>query len=78
LIYPSPFRNSFIIRNYQVPVTLQSISIYNAVGQLIWTKNLNGTGYTEMPVDLSIQAAGIYIIKLRYTDKTVIERIVKQ
>jgi len=78
LIYPSPFRNSFIIRNYQVPITLQSISIYNATGQLIWTKNLNGTGYTEMPVDFSNEAAGIYIIKLKYTDKTVIERIVKQ
>ena len=78
LIYPSPFRNSFIIRNYQVPVTLQSIAIYNAVGQLIWTKNLNGSGYTEMPVDLGNQAPGIYIVKLKYTDKTVIERIVKQ
>ena len=78
LIYPSPFRNSFIIRNYQVPITLQSIAIYNAVGQLIWTKNLNGTGYTEMPVDLSNQAPGIYIVKLKYTDKTVVERIVKQ
>ena len=78
LIYPSPFRNSFIIRNYQVPLTLQSVAIYNAVGQLIWIKNLNGTGYTEMPVDLSNQAPGVYIVKLKYTDKTVVERIVKQ
>ena len=78
LIYPSPFRNSFIIRNYQVPVTLQTAAVYNSVGQMIWKKAFNGAGYTEMPVDLSNQPAGVYIVKLFYTDKTVVERIVKQ
>ncbi|KAA9036617.1 T9SS type A sorting domain-containing protein [Ginsengibacter hankyongi] len=78
LLYPSPFRNSFIIRNYTVPTTLQSVAIYNSVGQMVWMKNYNGTGYTEMPVDLSNEAPGVYIVKLKYTDKTVIQRIVKQ
>jgi len=78
LLYPSPFRNSFIIRNYTVPTTLQTVNIYNSVGQLVWSKNYNGTGYTEMPVDLSKQASGVYIVKMKYTDKTVIQRIVKQ
>lgn len=78
LLYPSPFRNSFIIRNYTVPTTLQSVAIYNSVGQLVWAKNYNGLGYTEMTIDLSNQAAGVYIVKLNYTGKTVIQRIVKQ
>ena len=78
LIYPSPFRNSFIIRNYRIPTTLQSAAVYNSTGQMVWTYNYNGTGYTEMPVDLSNQPAGMYIVKLKYTDKTVVERIVKQ
>ncbi len=78
LIYPSPFRNSFIIRNYSVPTTLQSVAIYNSIGQMVWIKNYNGAGYTEMPVDLSNQAAGMYIVKLKYTDKTVVQKIIKQ
>lgn len=78
LLYPSPFRNTFIIRNYTVPTTLQTVNIYNSVGQLVWSKNYNGMGYTEMPVDLSNQASGVYIVKMKYTDKTVIQRIVKQ
>ena len=77
LLYPSPFKNSFIIRNSTIPTTLQTVAIYNSVGQMVWTKNYNGTGYTEMPVDLSNQAAGVYIVKLKYTDKTVVQRIVK-
>lgn len=78
LIYPSPFTNSFIIRNYRVPTTLQKIGIYNSVGQLVWAKDLNGKGNTEMAVDFSRFPGGVYIVKLMYTEKTVVERIVKQ
>ena len=78
LIYPNPFRDQFIIRNYQVPVTLQSAHIYNSIGQLIWSQNYNGNAYTEMPVDLSNAAAGVYFLKLQYTDKSVVQKIVKE
>jgi hypothetical protein len=78
LIYPNPFRNSLLIRNYRVPVTLQSIRIYNSTGQLVWSKDLNGAGNTEMTVDLGNLATGVYIVKLNYLEKTVVEKIVKQ
>lgn len=78
LIYPSPFSQQFIIRNYQVPVTLQRASVYNSLGQLIWSKSYNGNAYTEMPVDLGNAPSGIYFVKLQYTDKSVIQKIVKQ
>jgi hypothetical protein len=78
LIYPNPFRQQFIIRNYHVPVTLQSAHIYNSLGQLIWAKDYNGNGYTEMPVDLGNAPAGIYYLKLQYTDKSVVQKIVKE
>jgi hypothetical protein len=78
LIYPNPFSQQFIIRNYQVPTTLQSAHIYNSMGQLIWSKSYNGNAYTEMQVDFGSAPAGIYILKLQYSDKTVVERIIKQ
>jgi Secretion system C-terminal sorting domain len=59
----------------RVLTTLQSVGIYNSVGQLVWRKDLNGTGNTEMTVDLGNLAAGVYIVKLQYTEKTVVERI---
>jgi hypothetical protein len=78
LIYPNPFTNSIIIRNYRVPINLQYISIYNSIGELVWTETLNGMGYTEMPVNLSKLPSGVYVVKLGYTDKTVVQKIVKQ
>lgn len=78
LIYPNPFQQQFMIRNYHVPTNLQGARIYNSMGQLIWSKAYNGSAYTEMPVDLGNVPAGIYILKLQYTDKTVVQRIVKE
>ena len=78
LFYPSPFKQQFIIRNYEVPTDLKSASIYNSTGQLVWQKKYNGDAYTEMPVDLGAMAAGIYIVKLQYTNKQVVDKIVKQ
>jgi hypothetical protein len=78
LFYPNPFHNQFFIRNYEVPVTLQAAHIYNSVGQLIWSKAYNGNAYTLMPVDLSGAAPGVYIIKLQYTHRTVVQKIVKE
>ena len=77
LIYPSPFKQQFIIRNYEVPVTFQGASVYNSLGQLVWTKNFNGTAFKEETVDLGNLERGVYIVKLKYTNKTVVERIVK-
>lgn len=78
LIYPSPFRNMFTIHHYLQPVNLNSVSVYNSVGQLILKKDVNGSANTEMNIDLSKYAPGVYIVKLQYADKTVVERIVKE
>ncbi len=78
LIYPNPFHQQFFIRNYEIPVTLQSAHIYNSVGQLIWSKIYNGNAYTQMPVNLENAPPGVYIVKLQYSDKSVVQKIVKQ
>lgn len=78
LIYPNPFHNQFIIRNYHVPVTLQAAHIYTSTGQLVWSQNYYGKASTEIPVDLSNVSPGVYFLKLQYTDKTIVQKLVKQ
>lgn len=78
LIYPNPFHQQFIIRNYRVPVNLQSAQVYNSIGQMIWSQQYNGKAYTLMPVEFTGPPPGVYILKLQYTDKTVVQKIVKQ
>jgi hypothetical protein len=78
LIYPNPFRKQFIVRNYEVPINLESVRVYNTAGQLVWSQQYSGNASTEIPVDMSNAPAGVYYVKLFYTDKSVVQKIVKQ
>jgi hypothetical protein len=78
LIYPSPFHDQFIIRNLEEPVTLKSSALYNSIGQMVWMQEYNGTAYKEIYVNTSKLPKGLYTVKLFYTDKTVVEKIIKQ
>jgi hypothetical protein len=77
LIYPNPFTGSLLIQHFRPPVDLQNISIYNSLGQLVWQLKVNGQANTQIPVNLGKLAPGVYIVKLNYMDKTIVERIVK-
>jgi hypothetical protein len=79
LVYPNPFTGTFLIHHSAVepPVDLQTIQVYNAAGQMMWSKDYNGNAARQITVDLKNAASGMYILKLIYTNRTVIERIVK-
>ncbi|MFZ4057904.1 MAG: M43 family zinc metalloprotease [Ferruginibacter sp.] len=77
LIYPSPFNSSFVIHHVMAPVDLQAAQVYNSAGQLVWDKRYNGNATTEVNVDLKNMANGVYVLKMIYSGKTVVERIVK-
>ena len=76
-IYPNPFSSSFLIRHWVAPVDLQAAQVYNSIGQMVWEQRYNGTANTEITVDMSKLAKGVYVLKMIYANKTVVERIVK-
>jgi hypothetical protein len=79
LVYPNPFNNSFLIHHSAVepPVDLKSAQVFNSAGQLMWERQYNGNAERQITVDLKNVAKGVYILKMIYTGKTVVERIVK-
>lgn len=79
LIYPNPFSSRFLIHHSAVepPTDLQSVLIYNSAGQLVWHKDYSGNASRQITVDLKGLANGMYVLKMIYTNRTVIERIVK-
>ncbi len=78
LIYPNPFQSSFLVHHFQPPVKLQALQIFNSAGQLVWDKRFNSNATTETIINLSNLSRGVYILKMIYSDKTIVERIVKQ
>ncbi|MEP6594795.1 MAG: T9SS type A sorting domain-containing protein [Ginsengibacter sp.] len=77
LIYPNPFSGTLLVQHYQPPVDLKNISIYNSVGQLVLQKQYSGNANSQIPLNVGYLARGIYLVKLYYSDKTIVQRIVK-
>ena len=79
LILPTAFNTQFGVWHYEQPTTLKYISVYNSIGQLIWTKQFSGNADKLIMVDLSGKAAGVYVVRLGYSDsnRNVSQRVVK-
>ncbi|MEP7107523.1 MAG: T9SS type A sorting domain-containing protein [Ferruginibacter sp.] len=77
LIYPNPFRNSFLVHHVLPPVELRAMQVFNSAGQLVWDNRYNANALTELNVDLKNLAKGVYILKMIYASRIVVERIVK-
>jgi hypothetical protein len=79
LIFPTLFRESFFIQHYKQPA-LRAVQVFNAIGQLSWSKEYNGDAPTIINVNLQNAPAGVYFLRMIYTDGTqnITQRIVKQ
>jgi hypothetical protein len=79
LVLPSPFNTSFTVWHWLTPTDLKYISVYNSAGQLVWKKDYVNDADKQVTVDLANRSAGVYVVRLGYTDpgKNRAVRIVK-
>ena len=78
LISPNPFDGWISVRHYLRPVNLRGIEILNAAGQKMWEMNFSGNASSNIQINLSGFAAGMYMMKLVYSNKVITERILKR
>jgi Pregnancy-associated plasma protein-A/Secretion system C-terminal sorting domain len=78
LLYPTPFSGNFNIQHYLAPTDLRYVEVYNAAGKLVYRRQyMPGAAAPSINVNLSNQAAGVYSVKLGYTNKQIVEKIIK-
>jgi hypothetical protein len=79
-IQGNPFVNHMNIWFYQPAYDLKYINIYDATGRLVWTKNYNAVTATNIDVDLTGKPAGVYLVKIGYTDESrnTFDRVIKR
>ena len=68
IVLPNPFSDNFTVWHYQTPTKLKFISVFNSIGQLVWSKEYNSNAQKQEVVDLSTRSSGVYIVRLGYTD----------
>jgi hypothetical protein len=78
LIYPSPFTSTLNIQHFLPPTDLRYVEVFNARGQLVARQQFgSGGASSNISMNLSTLASGVYTVKLGYTNKQIVERIVK-
>jgi hypothetical protein len=67
ILYPNPNGGQFNIRVNSTRFQFLQMRIYNALGQLVSTKQWNGLVFGQiMPVDMRHLAAGVYTVRIIY------------
>jgi hypothetical protein len=69
LVFPNPIRDRFYIYLRNMASSNANINLYNAAGQLVWTKNIsliNGSEYLEVPSQQL--PAGAYFLRINTAD----------
>jgi Pregnancy-associated plasma protein-A/Secretion system C-terminal sorting domain/CARDB len=77
MISPNPSEGWVYVQHYPAPINLKGIQVLNSNGQVILQLQYNGNALSNIPLDLSRYAAGIYTVKMIYDNKVVAQRIIK-
>ncbi|MFM7839119.1 MAG: choice-of-anchor J domain-containing protein, partial [Chitinophagaceae bacterium] len=77
LIAPNPFEGSFSIRHWLPPTDLRGIQVSNALGKVVYSQSFSGNAPNNIPLRLNGSANGVYQVKLIYTNRVVLQRMLK-
>jgi hypothetical protein len=77
LITPNPTSGVIAVQFYPQPANLKAIQVYNLTGQKISEVVVNGNANNYYSINITNHAAGIYVVRAVFTDRSVTRKIVK-
>ncbi|MCU7548323.1 M43 family zinc metalloprotease [Chitinophagaceae bacterium LB-8] len=79
LVSPNPSTTGIInVDFYPQPTNLRGIAIYNAAGQVVVQQTVTQNPNNHYQFDLSRLAKGIYIVKVVFTDRTLVKKVMME
>ena len=78
LITPNPTSGALSVQLYPNPTNLRGIAIYNVAGQKVAEKLVgNNNATTRYDFNLSAFANGLYSVRVVFSDRTVVQKVIK-
>jgi hypothetical protein len=78
LVTPNPTTGTIAVQLYPTPATLKGIFVYNSSGQKVAEQLVNGGFTTYYSFNLDHFANGVYIVQVMFSDKTYVQKVIKQ
>lgn len=78
LVTPNPTSGAIAVQFYPQPTNLKGIQLFNDLGQKIAEVNVaNGQANNQYTFDLSRYAKGMYTVRVVFTDRVLVKKIIK-
>jgi PKD repeat protein len=79
-IYPNPFNNQLTVISKQLSASnkIQSIEMYDVLGQLVLSKYPGDETNTSLKLDVTSLAKGMYFVMIRTSEANYVQKVVKQ
>ncbi len=77
-VFPNPVQNHFTVYLHKMLASTANINLYNAAGQLVYTKNINlvnGSEYLEVPSQFL--SKGVYFLKINAGDFKFVKKLLR-
>ena len=75
-VYPNPSEGQFNIEMRKFTASNLQYDVFNTLGENVFSSSLEGGGDVTSTIDLGEQASGVYLLRVRYGDQQVWERLV--
>jgi hypothetical protein len=76
VLYPNPSKGIFNIALGTIEPS--AIDVYDVTGKIVWSKKDFAISNTEVSLDLSAVAQGIYFVKISADNQSTVKRIIKE
>lgn len=77
LVTPNPTTGALSVQFYPNPTNLKGIAIYDATGKRVMERVIGNNGSTRYDFDLSPYANGLYMVRIVFSDRTVVHKVIK-
>lgn len=77
-VFPNPATNSITVKASSTGVESLDLVIYNAMGQKLLSRRINGVGAVNEQIDLSALQPGLYLVGLSSGSRTSFQKLVIQ
>lgn len=77
-VFPNPANESTTLRISEADAGDYQVELMTIHGQVLSTQNLQVNGAATLPVDLSAQAAGLYLLRVSNGERSLVRRIIKR
>ena len=75
-VYPNPSTGLFTVELKKFTSDHVTYEVYNTLGEMVYTGESEGGSDVSSSIDIGDQASGVYLLKLKYGDTQVWERLV--